>query len=62
MSIDSTYFTGEITIPNLDKVGNLATINAEISFYEKEILIDALGYQLYSDYITNIALGSPAQK
>jgi len=62
MSIDSTYFTGEITIPNLDKAANLATLNADIITYEKEILIDALGYQLYSDYITNIALESPAQK
>jgi len=62
MSIDSSYFIGEITIPNLDKVGNQATLTSDISFYEKEILMDALGYQLYLEYTTAIAGESPAQK
>ena len=61
MIIDSTYFIREITIPNLDKAGNSSTLDTDIVFYEKEILMDALGYQLYSEFITAIE-GTPAQK
>lgn len=46
MFIDRTYFVGEINIPNSDK--NEIVINQAIGQYEKEILIELLGYKLYS--------------
>jgi hypothetical protein len=47
--IDSTYFVGEINIPNLTGVNSNATAIAQaITQYEKEILIQLLGYKLYS--------------
>ena len=52
MFIDSTYFVGEAFIPNLDK--NTTNINQAIVQYEKEILIDLLGYKLYSLLIADL--------
>jgi len=47
--IDSTYFVGEINIPNLSGTNSNATAIAQaITQYEKEILIELLGYKLYS--------------
>lgn len=62
MIITTSYYTGEIALPNLDKAGKNATIVADTEFYEKEILMDLFGYQLYSDYIEGIAAESPEQK
>jgi len=42
--IDSTYFVGEISIPN---AANEAALTQAITQYEKEILIALLGYPLY---------------
>lgn len=44
--IDSTYFVGEINIPNLS--ANATVVSAAITQYEKEILIQLLGYKLYA--------------
>lgn len=44
ISID--YFIGEIELPN--KSDNSTSINQAIVQYEKEILIDLLGYELYA--------------
>jgi hypothetical protein len=57
--IDTSYFIQDISIPNLDKVTN--SITTAISRYEKEILINLLGYELYNEFVTELA-GSPAQK
>ncbi|MBE3086894.1 MAG: hypothetical protein IMZ64_11835 [Bacteroidetes bacterium] len=47
--IDSSYFVGEINIPNPSGVNSNATAIAQaITQYEKEILIQLLGYKLYS--------------
>lgn len=47
--IDSTYFVGEINIPNkTGTVSNDTAITQAITQYEKEILIQLLGYKLYS--------------
>ena len=62
MIIDTSYFTGELAIPNLNDAGTKATIEADIEFYETEILKDLFGYQLYSDYTTGIAEESPLSK
>lgn len=55
--IDSTYFTGEIQIPNV--TANGAAITQAITQYEKEILIQLLGYKLYSLLIADLVLGVP---
>lgn len=62
MSIDKTYFIREITIPNLNQASVAAELAADISFYEKEILTDLLGYELYTAYTAGIGVGSPEQK
>lgn len=57
--IDSTYFVGEIQIPNV--TANATIITQAITQYEKEILIQLLGYKLYSLLIADLtgALGAP---
>jgi hypothetical protein len=52
MFIDSTYFVGEVFIPNLDK--NTINITQAINQYEKEILIQLLGYKLYSLLVADL--------
>lgn len=47
--IDKTYFTLGIDIPD----STYSTLAAHITKYEKEILIDALGYTLYKAMIDN---------
>lgn len=58
--INTSYFIGEINLPNIDKKIN--TYNAAIEQYEKEILINLLGYELYTEFIAAIALPGPDQK
>jgi hypothetical protein len=57
MFIDSSYFVGEINVPNA--VTDLALSQA-IDQYEKEILIQLLGYKLYSLLVADCTLGVPA--
>jgi len=49
--IDSTYLHGEIAYPNL--TDNASMLTSAITQYEKEILISALGYKLYSLLISD---------
>lgn len=49
--IDKTYFIGEISLPNT--TANQERINIFIEEYEEKILVDALGYTLYSELIAN---------
>jgi hypothetical protein len=58
MFIDSTYFVGEIAIPNVDKT--IGSINQAIDQYEKEILIKLLGYKLFSLLVADCTDGEPA--
>ena len=51
--IDSTYFFGEISLPGGSLEGDLADIDDYIEVYEKEALLDLLGYTLYKDFIAN---------
>jgi len=44
--IDSTYFVCEINLPNT--AANATALSQAIAQYEKEILIDLLGYKLYA--------------
>jgi len=55
--IDSTYFVGEINIPQASSDTALAQA---IIQYEKEILIQLLGYKLYSLMIVACPLGVPS--
>ena len=55
MFIDSTYFIGEINIPNLTgPASNAVNLTQAIAQYEEEILIDLLGYKLYSLLIADL--------
>lgn len=56
MFIDSTYFTGEIAIPN---AANETGLTQAITQYEKEILISLLGYKLYSLLLADLSNGEP---
>lgn len=55
--IDSTYFVGEINIP--DTTPNATTISQAITQYEKEILMSLLGYPLYKLLIADLSNGIP---
>ncbi|MBW2610662.1 MAG: hypothetical protein JRC68_10025 [Deltaproteobacteria bacterium] len=50
---DYTYFYGEIKIPNLNSTDKISSLNVDISVYEKEILTDLIGYELYKDFVEN---------
>jgi hypothetical protein len=54
--IDSTYFVGEINIPN---AATETSLTQAITQYEKEILIKLLGYKLYSLLIADLLNGVP---
>lgn len=58
--IDTSYFVGDIEIPNLNQPENAAEVTRSIVTYEKEVLIALLGYTLYKELLANIA--SPAGK
>jgi hypothetical protein len=57
MFIDSTYFVGELNIPNASVESSLTQAIAQ---YEKEILIQLLGYPLYSLLIADCTNYVPA--
>ena len=57
MFIDSTYFVGELNIPNASVEPSLTQAIAQ---YEKEILIQLLGYPLYALLIADCTLYVPA--
>ena len=57
--IDSTYFIGEISLPAQVLTGTLADINPFIVKYEREALIDLVGYTLYKQLKVGIEAGSP---
>jgi hypothetical protein len=54
--IDSTYFVGEIAIP---QAANDTGLTQTITQYEKEILLSLLGYKLYSLLIADLSNGLP---
>lgn len=58
--IDSSYFVGEIDIPNIDERPN--TIEFNIEKFEKEFLICLLGRELYDDFIEGLEEATPEQK
>jgi hypothetical protein len=57
MFIDDTYFTGELYVPQADQSTDLVQA---IEQYEKEVLIQLLGYKLYALLVADCTLGVPA--
>lgn len=55
--IDSTYFINDINLP----ADNLNNITSWITKFEKKILIQSLGYELYTEFIAGLAEVAPAQ-
>jgi hypothetical protein len=53
MLIDSTFFVGEISLPNLDKAMQAAKILEAITAYEDEVLERVLGPNLFNSYKTD---------
>lgn len=62
MAIDLTYFIREISVPNLNNPTVSEEFNDYIGYFQKEILIDLLGYDLYKAYKEGIASQTPEQK
>jgi len=60
--IDSTYFYGKISLPQVADSSGLAVVNKFIALYEPELLLKALGYQLSKDFVAGIVSPSPDQK
>lgn len=57
--IDHTYFVGEISLPAQVLQGDYADINPFIVKYEREALIDLVGYTLYKELKAGIDAGDP---
>lgn len=55
--IDTSYFVGEIKIPNI--ASSINTYNRYIDIFEKEILMKLLGYSLYNELMTAVASPDP---
>ena len=51
--IDNTYFIREINLPGASIEGDYEDLATYITQYEKEVLTDLLGYELYKDLIAN---------
>ena len=60
--IDDTYFIGEISLPANVLTGTLADINPYIVKYERQALIDLLGYTLYKELKVEIDADSYTTK
>jgi len=57
--IDTSYFIGELVIPNFNSTAVNVPLNQAITQYEKQILISLLGYKLYSLLIADCSSGVP---
>ena len=60
--IDVSYFVGEISLPGQVLTGSLADIDPFIVKYEREALIDLLGYTLYKELKAEIDAASYTTK
>lgn len=62
MLIDSTYFNGEINIPNLDSVAVLQRVNWLIEIHEPRFLKELLGYGFYKLFIAGVTANEQRYK
>jgi hypothetical protein len=53
--INRNFFVGEINIPNANSVSISETLDLFIEKYENDFLINVLGQELYSDFITGVS-------
>ena len=59
--VDSTYFIGEKNIPNTTYSDVSSLLDNLIMIHEEEYLIKAMGYELYSLFVTGLLENNPAQ-
>lgn len=52
--IDTSYFVGDIEIPNISQAEIAANVNESIVKYEREVLIALLGYALYKELTEHV--------
>lgn len=57
MLINLTYFKGDIKLPNLNSPAEIAAINEVIERTERDLLMQALGYRLFTLFIANPTSG-----
>lgn len=60
--IDTSYFVGEISLPGQVLTGDFADINPYIIKYEREALIDLIGYSLYKELKAEIDASAYTEK
>lgn len=53
--IDTSFFVGDIEIPNTNQPEIKVDVENSIKLYEKEVLVDLLGYSLYKELQTWLA-------
>lgn len=58
--IDTSYFVGELNIPNTDQAAVLQRLTWFIAKYEPEFLRKLMGYPLYKAFLAGINVVSPA--
>lgn len=59
--IDHTFFIGNINLPNTNQPYVQDRVNGLITHHEPALLVDLLGYQLYKNFIAELAvLPTPA--
>lgn len=62
MLIDSSYFIGDLNVPNTIADDVSSSLTNLIRLREKEYLIKLMGYELYKAFSTGIAAATPAQR
>lgn len=62
MLIDSSYFIGEINIPNTGYADVSSSIESLIAAHEPVFLESLLGYELYKAFKASLLTGSPGQR
>jgi hypothetical protein len=60
--IDTSYFVGELNIPDTDNPNVAERLTFFISKYEEQLLRNVLGNALYAAYVAGIAAATPDQK
>jgi hypothetical protein len=62
MTIDTSYFEGDLSIGQITSPAVIASVNLFIQKYEEELLTKLLGYPLYTVYKAGIIAEAPEQR
>ena len=62
MLIDTSYFVGELNIPNKDKDAVSGLLDLFIDKYEKRFLEELLGYELYMAFVAGLGAATPSDE